>query len=423
MTDNESKPKANIDWACHGIENLPMLDTQEYLNKIEYIRKEFTGRTAAARQHRRDIDQLELNSMEFASANLRHVLPDIPSEDHAGIIDDILFNRDCSDLDEDNYFLLDRTTITDPGSSLAAAKERPVIFCTFHVGSYRLINHAIISHNLNYILPVEGKIYATQTARYLENLVSCRAYFSSDSQFMVVNAEEPTAALSMARKARSGWSVLTYIDGNTGVQGAGRRDAKLLKVRLLGKPIYARKGIAFLSHFLKLPIVPVTCEITGPMERTLTFHEKIEPVAGSEDREVYCQMATEKLYAVLGTYLKRSPSQWLGWMELQKYIDLDGLEENECVDELNAGVVQEPDEISGNRLVFNHHRFGFIVQDGQRVLLDKSNYKLLSLPENISDLLESYREPTEVISMGISDEHRDTLGELISMQMLSVVNE
>ncbi|OYV49341.1 MAG: hypothetical protein B7X10_01975, partial [Burkholderiales bacterium 21-58-4] len=94
-----------------------------------------------------------------------------------------------------------------------------------------------------------------------------------------------------------------------------------------------------------------------------------------------------------------------------------------CVDELNAGVVQELDKISGKRLVLNHHRFGFIVQDGQRVLLDKSNYKLLSLPENICDLLESYREPTEVTSMGISDEHRDVLEELISMQMLSVANE
>jgi len=370
-----------------------MLEAQEYLKKIECLRREFTGRTAAARSYRKEIDQLELNSTEFASANLRYLLPDIPIEDHAGIIDDMLFNRDCSDLDEDSYFLLKYTIISDPGSMLVAAKEKPAIFCTFHVGSYRLINHVLISRNLNYILPVEGKIYATQTACYMENLVGCKAYFNSNSQFMVVNAEEPTAALTMARKARAGWSLLAYIDGNTGVQGSGRRDAKMLRVPLLGRMIYARKGIAFLSHFLKLPIVPVLCEITGPLERTITFHEMIVPAVASEDRDSYCQMATEKLYSVLGTYLKKSPSQWLGWMELQKYLDMDGLEDHETVDAQDVGTISDFDGIAGNRLVFNRDRYGFIIQDDQRVLLDKSTYKLLSLPDKISNLLDSYRQP------------------------------
>ncbi|HVA54469.1 MAG TPA: hypothetical protein VNI53_01520 [Gammaproteobacteria bacterium] len=400
-----------------------MLETQEYLKKIECLRREFTGRTAAARSYWKDIDQLELNSMEFASANLRHLLPNIPIEDHAGIIDDIFFNRDCSDLDEDSFFLLKNTTISDRSSMLVAAKEKPVIFCTFHIGSYRLINHVLISRNLNYILPVEGKIYATQTARFMENFVGCQTYFNSDSQFMTVNAEEPTAALTMVRKARARWSLLAYIDGNTGVQGAGRRDIKMLRVPLLDRMIYARKGIAFLSHFLKLPIVPVLCEITGPMQRKITFHEQIEPSASAEDREAYCQMATEKLYSVLGEYLKKSPSQWLGWMELQKYLDMDGLGDNETVDEHDDGTVSDFDGIVGNRLVFNHDRYGFIIQDDQRALLDKSTYKLLSLPENVSNLLESYRQPIEVSSVGVSDEQRDMIEQLVSMDMLSVVGQ
>jgi len=400
-----------------------MLNTQEYLKKIEYLRREFTGRTAAARSYRKVVDQLELNTIEFASANLRHLLPGVPIEEHARIIDAILFNRDCSDLDEDSYFLLKNSIISDPDSLLITAKTKPAIFCTFHVGSYRLINHALISRNLNYILPVEDKIYATQSARYMENLVGCKAYFNSDSQFMVVNAESPTAALTMARKARSGWSLLTYIDGNTGVQGAGRRDAKMLRVPLLGRMIYARKGIAFLSHFLKLPIVPVTCEITGPLERTLTFLEKIDPADMHADREAYCQMATERLYSVLGTYLKKSPSQWLGWLELQKYIDMDGLEDHGTADEQDVGTVSEADKITGNQLVFNHDRYGFIVQDDQRVLLDKSTYKLLSLPENVSDCLESYRQPIEVPTVGISDEQRDMIEQLVCMQMLSVISQ
>ncbi|HVC28191.1 MAG TPA: hypothetical protein VNF48_01425, partial [Gammaproteobacteria bacterium] len=347
--------------------------------------------------------------MEFASANLRHLLPGIPIEEHAGIIDSILFNKDCSDLDEDSFFLLNSTKISDPASMLEVAKEKSIIFCTFHYGSYRLINQVLVSRNLNYLLPVENKIFITQKTGYLKNIAIGQVHFKSTSQFMVVNAEEPIAALTMARKARAGWSLLTYIDGNTGVQGAARRDAKMLRVPLLGRMIYARKGIAFLSHFLKLPIVPVTCEIKGPLERTLTFHEKIDPADMQADREAYCQMATERLYSVLGTYLKKSPSQWLGWMELQKYIDMDALEDHVTVDEQAVGTISEFDAIAGSKLVFNHDRYGFIVQDDQRVLLDKSTYKLLSLPENVSDCLESYRQPIEVPSVGISDEQRDMI--------------
>ncbi|MGB9429235.1 MAG: hypothetical protein WCC11_05065 [Gammaproteobacteria bacterium] len=398
-----------------------MLATHEYLGKIAHLYEKFTGRTAAGHSYRKEIDQLERNSMEFASANLRHLLPDIPIEEHAGIIDEILFNRDCSDLDEDSFFLLKSTTISDPGSILIAAKEKPVIFCTFHYGSYRLINPLLMSRGFNYILPVEDKIYATQTARYMENHAGCQKYFNSTSQFLVVNAEESTAALTMARKARAGWSLLAYIDGNTGVQGAGRRDAKMVRVPLLGKPIYARKGIAFLSHFLKMPIVPVICEITGPMERTITFHDKIEPFADGEDREAYCRMATEKLYAILGAYLEKNPSQWLGWLELQKYLDTDGLSNDEPSDKQDAHSVSLADNHVDHKLMFNHRRFGFIVQDDERVLLDKATYKLLSLPPPIIQILDSYREPARISATDASPEQMDVIRQLVSMSMLSVI--
>ena len=398
-----------------------MLATSDYLKKIEQLHEDFTGRTAAGYSHHQAIDQYELNSMEFASANLQHFLPDIPIETHTGIIDAIFFNRECSDLDEDCFFLLESTRISDLNSVLVTAKEKPVIFCTFHYGSYRLINSLLVSRGFNYILPVEDNIYVEQKTRFLEGCVKCQSHFNSTSQFMVVNAEQPTAALTMARKARSGWSLLAYIDGNTGVQGTGRHDAKMLKVHLLGKPIYARKGIAFLSHFLKLPIVPVICEITGPMERTMTFHDKIDPFDYQDSREDYCRRATEKLYSILGDYLKKSPSQWLGWLDMQKYIDMDSISDSEAGDEPGTDSVSLVDQNAAYRFVFNHQRFGFIVNDSQRVLLDKATYKLLSVPDNIAEILDTYRQPKEISPSDLSAEYRDVIEQLVFLDMLSIV--
>ncbi|MBU6470559.1 MAG: hypothetical protein KGQ68_07735, partial [Gammaproteobacteria bacterium] len=286
-----------------------MRNAQEYLDTLARLPRPYRLMPPArdrAGQH--EADTVEANTREFASANLHHLLPDLPLSAHPQIIDEILLHRLMAELDEDGLFLLDNTHVQDPHSVLPAAKNAPVIFCTFHFGSYRLINMLLMSRSFNYLLPVEDHIYTAQKAIFMDHTEGYKKHFHSTPQFVVVNAEEPTAALTMARKARAGWSLLAYIDGNTGVQGGARKDAKMLKVPLLGRLIYARRGVAFLSHFLKLPIVPVFCEFTGPVDRRLIFHEPIQPSRADTDRDAFCQTATEQLYALLGTYLKKSPS-------------------------------------------------------------------------------------------------------------------
>lgn len=397
-----------------------MQNAQEYLKALARLSRPYRL-TPAARDPggQREADIVESNTREFTSANLHHLLPEIPLREHPKIIDEILLHRLMAELDEDGLFLLDNTHIEDPHSMLAATKNTPVIFCTFHFGSYRLVNMLLMSRSFNYLLPVEDHIYTAQKAIFMDHAEGYKKHFHSTPQFVVVNAEEPTAALVMARKARAGWSLLAYIDGNTGVQGAARKDAKMLKVPLLGRPIYARKGIAFLSHFLKLPIVPVFCEFTGPVERRLIFHDPIQPGGADTERDAYCETATEKLYALLGSYLKKSPSQWLGWLDMQMYLDLDATTRIETADltEQDAGTDQE---VVAQRLVFNHERFGFIVRDGERVLLDKLTYEFLSVPESVLAVLDACREPVAV-TRHMPDEHRETIEQLLSLNLLSPV--
>ncbi|MDE2234756.1 MAG: hypothetical protein KGK44_04310 [Gammaproteobacteria bacterium] len=394
-----------------------MLEPRQYLQQIQSMQAEYGARNSAGRPESENTDQNELNCIEFASANLRQLRPDIPLAQHTGIINEILFNQARAALDEDSCFLSETTRIIDPQDTLTTAGRQPVIFCTYHFGSYRIINQVLGSRGLRYLLPVSSDIYAAHKRRFEDNFAVIKGYFHTDAQLMVVNAEERTSALVMARKTRQGWSLLTYIDGNTGVQGASRRDAKMLLIPLLGRPMYARRGIAFLSHFLKLPIVPVVCQVTGPLQRRMTFHPRIEPAASGEDREAYCLRATEQLYAVLAEYLKTTPEQWEGWMYLQRHLETDTFtdpegEEAELAIEWNTG----------DRLVFNHRRFGFIIQENERVLLDKANYKLLSLPDQIWNMLDSCREPREFNTEAAAEPEREMLEQLVAMELLSIVH-
>ena len=400
-----------------------MRNAQEYLDALAHLPRPYRLMPPArdrAGQH--EADTVEANTREFASANLHHLLPDLPMSAHPQIIDEILLHRLMAELDENALFLLANTQVEDPHSVLAAAKNTPVIFCTFHCGSYRLINMLLMSRSFNYLLPVEDHVYNAQKTIFMDHAEGYKKHFHSTPQFVVVNAEEPTAALTMARKARAGWSLLAYIDGNTGVQGAARKDAKMLKVPLLGRPIYARKGIAFLSHFLKLPIVPVFCEFTGPVERRLIFHDPIQPSGTDTDRDAYCQSATERVYALLGGYLKKSPSQWLGWLDMQMYLDLDATTPLETTEIMEQGTDSEGTEVVAQRLVFNHERFGFIVRDGERVLLDKLTYEFLSVPESVFAVLDACREPVAV-TRHMPDEHRETIEQLLSLNLLSPVTD
>ncbi|HKT30922.1 MAG TPA: hypothetical protein VJS89_00350 [Gammaproteobacteria bacterium] len=400
-----------------------MRNPQEYLGALARLPRPYRF-TPQARDpaDQREADVLEANTREFASANLHHLLPEIPLREHPKIIDEILLHRLMAELDEEGLFLLDNLHIEDPRSVLPAAKNTPVIFCTFHFGSYRLINMLLLSRSFNYLLPVEDQVYTVQKAIFMDHAEGYKKHFHSTPQLVVVNAEEPTAALVMARKARAGWSLLTYIDGNTGVQGAARKDAKMLKVPLLGRPIYARKGIAFLSHFLKLPIVPVFCEITGQVERRLIIHDPIRPGGDDADRDAYCQAATEQLYALLGSYLKKSPSQWLGWLDMQQYLDLDATTPLETTEIMGSATDSEGDEVVAQRLVFNHERFGFIVRDGERVLLDKLTYEFLSVPESVLAVLDACREPVAV-TRHMPEEYKETIEQLLSLNLLSPVTD
>ena len=395
-----------------------MRNVQEYLDALARLPRPYRFiQPVQDRARQREAEIYEANTHEFASANLHHLLPEIPLRVHPKVIDEILLHRLMAELDGDGFFLLDNTHIEDPYSVLDTAKTEPVIFCTFHFGSYRLINMLLISRSFDYMLPVEDHIYAVQKDDFLDHSQAYQKHFRSTSQFTVVNAEEPTAALAMARKARAGWSLLAYLDGNTGVQGAARKDTKMLRISLLGQPMYARKGIAFLSHFLKLPIVPVFCEILGPVERRFIFHEPVEPPTAGSDRDVYCQQTTERLYGLLGAYVKKSPSQWLGWLDMQQYLDLDATMPFDVAGNVDQAAESE---VVANRLVFNHERFGFIIRDGERVLIDKLTYEFLTVPESVYAVLESCKEPVTVTRY-MPDSHKETIEQLLSLKLLTPV--
>ncbi len=126
-----------------------------------------------------------------------------------------------------------------------------------------------------------------------------------------------------------------YIDGNTGVGGISDDKQKLVKIKFLNYEIYARKGVAFISHFTQTPIIPIISIRTGWLSREIHVHKPIFPDKNKE-RELYSKQTTQKLYRIFEKYLKLYPEQWEGWFYLHKFLDIKELKkikvkDNQCL--------------------------------------------------------------------------------------------
>lgn len=334
---------------------------------------------------------------QLASASLSHFLPGLPRERHPEVIRDIRLNMRWAALDERSLFrdagtetldfLLESTEVVDPEGVLErAARGEPFLFCTFHSGSYRLVNVVLGSAGVSFSLVIAQDTLNTQGEEYLQVYESFKARTASRIQMDLLNAEASNIGLQAMRRIRGGRSLLFYIDGNTGVGGALRRDDKLVPVRLLGRTLYARKGIAFLSHATRAPIVPVVCERTGWLSRRITFHPALSPSADAE-RESFCREATQAIYAVLEPLLERAPEQWGGWLEVHRFLDLEAL--GEAAPPPGAAGAPAADDL----LVLDAERYALLRLSGAAVLFDRAAFRAIPLSAPLQAAISTFSAP------------------------------
>jgi KDO2-lipid IV(A) lauroyltransferase len=329
------------------------------------------------------------HTSHLVSASLSHLLPRLPRARHPELVREILFQQGWAGLDERMLFagegtamldfLLGSTEVEDPEGVLPrAAAGEPLIFCTFHTGSYRLVNVLLGAAGVSFSLVVDRLTREGQGETFLRIYETFRERTGSGIRMDVLDAESSRIGLQAMRRVRAGGSLLFYIDGNTGVGGVHRRDDRMVRVRFLGHTLHARKGIAFLSHATGVPIVPVLCERTGGSSRRITFLSALHP-DGEADREAYSTGATQAVYSLLEPLLQRAPGQWEGWLYVHKYLDEKEL--HDAVEARPARAAETPPD--GDPLVLDAERFTLLRLRDTPVLFDRATYQATPLSESL----------------------------------------
>lgn len=331
-------------------------------------------------------------------ASLRYFLPE--HANHEQLLREILLNQELSRIDE--YLVeqpnllqqqLINTKIVDPQNWLdSVQKGRPVLFCTFHYGSYGLINGVLATRGIDFTLPISNEIFQQLKPRYDRNMKLLQEQSTVPlGQMELLDAESSTLLLQLRRRVKRNNSLLFYLDGNTGVGGMQSNSENMVHINWFEHSIQSRIGLSFISHFLQIPIVPVLCYRRGLMQNTLYFGEAIKPQKQIATVDMH-QQVTQQLFNFLASFVNKDPSQWEAWMYLHRFINLPHLPSTREIQYTNDNLT----------FSFNHQKYELLKYGEQLVVFDTSHFRYFTVPKECIAVIEDlYRQPLRADQLAV----------------------
>ncbi|RTQ45897.1 hypothetical protein EJV47_24010 [Hymenobacter gummosus] len=352
----------------------PQTPREAYLARVAEVQTRSRERSAAA--HRQAPHGTPTHNFLLCAANRHHYLPEHPATE-AEFFAEVMAHRDWAALDEQEAQVFGLTRFTGDTSFLADVHSRPRVFCTFHLGSYRMIHHFLLRHGIHYTLVVDQVTLEQQGDKFQALRQSNPVYHGGSMR--ILNAESPSIGLQMIREIKAGRSLLFYIDGNTGVGGMDRQDDKLTRINFLSRQIYARKGIAFISHVTRTPIVPLLHLRHGAADYETHFFAPIEPTESELPREEFAAATTQHIFGLFEPVLRRHPEQWEGWLYMNHFVDQNALRE--------AHPPRPVPATAPGPLSFNQARYRVFWHADTPQLFDQATYQTFAISDKLAALL------------------------------------
>lgn len=325
-------------------------------------------------------DEYLNGQLQMVSAGLMNYLPAIGIENHATIFEQILLHKRLSILEQQYYEVLDHIQTEGPASEmLCFLKTKPAVICTFHTGSYRVLNLFLSRNKIPYTLVISEEV-AEKEGSMFNSLFNQLPETTANETFKIIPAEAANSGLQMLRELRAGRSLVLYIDGNTGAGAATTKNDNRCLVDFLQQQLYARKGIAYLAHLAKVPVLTVACYRKSWEGIRLRFFDPVFP-AIEKDRELFAATTTQHIYDLVAPLIREYPEQWEGWLYLHK------------VANIVSSTVSQPGKRkcinAAGKMQFDSFRFGIFKVNNSPFLLRKSSYTFYSIDEQLYDFLQT----------------------------------
>ncbi|GAA4458635.1 hypothetical protein GCM10023189_31200 [Nibrella saemangeumensis] len=333
------------------------------------------------------------------SANVQNILPFVPLSQHESLFRELLLQQVYTTFDQE--FLSAGELVQLQGSYQQVIRPGvPHIYCTFHLGSYRLLTSLLYRRGLDCVLLVGSQMSRQQGESMQAHIDALRRQYRLTNTFRILEAGSPSSVISILRELKAGRSLIMYVDGSPETAPTGDELEKHLLVRFGNRQLLTRKGVGFISHAAKVPIVPVISYRRTDLTNVLRCLEPIRPDS-SMDRETYSRQTMQLLYDSFWRYLNRYPGQWEGWNYIHSFMEPEKLS--------MSGTVKKP-----VRPTFNQKRYSLCDLEDAPVLFDRRLYETYEISPDLRDLL---------LGLDGVDSVEDTLGtelftELVEKEIL-----
>ncbi|WP_143304663.1 lysophospholipid acyltransferase family protein [Chitinophaga vietnamensis] len=316
-------------------------------------------------------DTHDLKNYHFLSANLSKCLPAIGMDQHKAIYHDILSYRVLQSIDTRFYEHFDHIDDFGDFNYEEIKTQLPAIFVSFHLGSFRSALAFLVKYHLDVVLIIDPLPYNTQKDTIIAQYEAMKQSFGSSSDLVIYPADKQDLSVQLLDKIGKQYSVLAFVDGNTGFNGAFNQK-KSLKLPFLGQEIAIRKGLAMLAYYAGRPVIPMLSFYDDQLKPRWKVFDPIIPdrTKGADDFSRDC---LQKLFAILEGALKQYYAQWEGWIYLHKFMDISVFEQ--------AGI-DEPVNDDGRELAVNPNA-GFFSFDEHYYILNKENYRILEITAQV----------------------------------------
>lgn len=292
------------------------------------------------------------------SAALHNFLPHIPVAQHIDIFRELRLHLHLSRLEQTSMDTVSNALIE---GEVTARLNKPHIICTYHTGSFRMINLWLIKNQINFALVTSDEVLQREGDAFKSFYQQHNT--SPTKELEIINASQSTGTLKMIRALKAGKSLVLYIDGNSGMDYSQHT----CTVRFLQSKLKARTGIAFLSHKTNTPILPVCCYRPDGLAIHIKFGNFIVPDEQASC-EQYAAKTTRQLFNFIAPVIKNYPAQWEGWLYIHKVA---------CINSKKNRTVENT---TGKQVMFNQQDFGVFQVEQQSFLLEKNAYKVFPIP-------------------------------------------
>lgn len=330
------------------------------------------------------------------SANLTNFLPQVRESEHESLYTNLLRNLSLEKFDRQLMHLSDVSAL-EGDLSLINNPKKPFIFCTFHIGSYRLIANALLRKGYQFSTLVRQEIFETKRAEFKEYCTNMHDTFQTPSKVNILNAEDPRVLLQMTRELKAGRSLLVYIDGDT---GSGEEHKTV--VDFLNQQIKVRKGIPYASYLSGVPILPIVQYRKQNLQNVLRIGKPIA-IKKNEGREEFSQRSLRAIYKYFGGYIKKYPDQWEGWTYIHNAMVIRP--------ESNTTTTYNLNRKANYR--FNQSRYRIFELESNYLLFDRSAYETFEITADMKHYLSTpvVRNPIKTLGANI-------FGELLTRSIL-----